>query len=54
MKNILLISSFCMLCIGFSSCSNENDEFVQDNKEMNTRSVKAIHTFPELKQTLMS
>ena len=33
MKNILLISSFCMLCIGFSSCSNENDEFVQDNKE---------------------
>ena len=29
MKNILLISSFCMLCIGFSSCSNENDEFVQ-------------------------
>lgn len=57
MKNILLISSFCMLCIGFSSCSNENDEFVQDNKEMNTRSVKAIHTFlmsQELKQTLMS
>lgn len=48
MKNILLISSFCMLCIGFSSCSNENDEFVQDNKEMNTRSVKAIHTFPNV------
>ena len=22
MKNILLISSFCMLCIGFSSCEN--------------------------------
>lgn len=34
MKNILLISSFCMLCIGFSSCSNENDEFVQDNNEV--------------------
>ena len=27
---------------------NENDEFVQDNKEMNTRSVKAIHTFPNV------
>lgn len=57
MKNILLISSFCMLCIGFSSCSNENDEFVQDNKEMNRGLLKLYIPFlmsQELKQTLMS